>query len=1075
MPAALPNPASAAPAEPSAAPASLVDVFVGTQAGREADSNTYAGDTYPGASRPFGMVSWSPDTPLWTKADGGRGYQRDRDGGYAYEENTIRGFSLTHFNGAGCGGAAGDLPFLPYAGALAASPAVDSSPYYAHFSHANETASPGYYKVRTDDGITTELTATQRSGLGKIAYPAGKPATLLIDTAESAMGTDGAGVTIDPATRTVSGWAASGHFCWGPNTYKIYFTATFDEPFAGYGTWQDGDVKPSATSAEGGNLTPGRFDQQQVKATGGSGAYLNFKPGSTVHARVGISYVSAAGAAANLRSEQAGRSFGEIRAAAAKSWNDQLGRIAIRGGSTGEQTTFYTALYHSLLQPNLFSDADGQYTGFDNKVHRAKPGHAQYATFSGWDMYRTQVQLLALIAPHEAADIAQSMLNQATQAGGIWDRWSQNNDFMGVMGGDPFHAVVSTMYAFGATDFDARAALTSMVRGATRVQSLDERFLERPGLEDYQNLGYHPGNVSDLLEDTTADFAISQLAARLGSKDVAKRFAERSQYWQNVYDPGTGYLRARGRDGQWIGPFDPAKHHEMRYQEGNAAQYTWMVPYNVGGLVTAMGGRDAVTTRLDSFFTELNTDADTAKAWMANEPSFEVPWEYLWTGAPAKTQDVVRRSAELLFHPTPDGLPGNDDVGTTSAWYVWAALGMYPELPGRSELVLASPLFPDVTIHRPGGQVLRITAPAASSTNRYVQALTVDGRASSKPWLPESFAQNGGRVNFTLGASPTTWGSAPADAPPSFRSGEVPVRGSVSPGRVSLAPGSSAKATVRAEAITGSGSVRWAADPPAGVTVTPARGSLRAGQSATVTVRATGGARYTRVPITFSGSGAAQRPSGVDVTVAPAGSLMAAYDNSGVTGADRPWYSEFGSTERYGGGYAFAYSAEALATAGVKPGSAVPGTPFVWPSFQPGEPSNVTTGATIAVPPRSGATSLSFLGSASEGTIAQHGATGTVRIAYTDGSTQDAVIGLSDWLSGNGSDQPAYGNTVAISTPVVNSAFPRYIMRVQRGYTAKVYATAPIPLAAGKTVASITLPSSWQGGGKGHVFTYALS
>ncbi len=1087
-PPSLAAPAAAAPAPPagtSAAPnskaADLVNVFVGTTAGRAPDDNTYAGDTFPGADLPFGMLQWSPDTPLQPKSEGGRGYLRYRDGGYAYEENRLRGFSLTHLSGAGCGGAAGDVPFLPYAGEVVGSPAADGSPYLAAFSHANESASPGYYRVRTDSGITSELTVTQRSGIGRFSYPAGKPATLLINVAESAMGSNDAAVTIDPGARTVSGWVDSGHFCWGPNTYRLHFTARFDQPFAGYGTWQDAAVRRGSTSARGGNLTGGPFDAQEVKPVGGSGAYLSFTPGATVHARVGISYVSVQNAARNLSTEQRNRSFDALRRAARQAWNDRLGQIAVVGGMPEQRVTFYTALYHALLQPNVFSDVDGRYVGFDRQVHRAAKGHAQHANFSGWDIYRTQVQLLALLAPHEAADIAQSMYNQARQAGDIWDRWSQNNDFMGVMGGDPFHAIVSTMYAFGARDFDAGGALRSMVKGATRVQALDERFLERPGLEDYQSIGYHPGNVSDMLEETTADFAIAQLADRLGDQTTRRRFMARAQFWQNIFDPGTGYLRARGRDGQWIEPFDPARHHEMRYQEGNAAQYAWMVPYDVGGLFAAMGGRDRVLPRLDRFFTELNSDADSPYAWMANEPSFEVPWEYVWAGAPDKTQDVVRRSAELLFHPTVDGLPGNDDLGATSAWYVWAALGMYPQLPGRAELVLASPLFPDVTIRRPGGQVIRIVAPNASSANRYVQGLRVDGHPSNRAWLPERFVTAGGRLDFRLGPRPDRqWGTATSDAPPSFHEGEVPVRGFVTPGRVVVAPGGTATATVRAERLTGAGTVGWIAEPPPGITVTPTAGTLAAGASQPVTVRSTGATTgFHQIRIRFAGSsGTTQPPLGLDVTVAVPGSLPAAYNNAGTSDATRPWRTEFGSTQRYPGSYAFAYPAEELAKAGLSPGAPVTanGMVFRWPDSRPGQPDNATAGGTLdlsAAP--AGATRLAFLGAASEGDLAHHGAVGIVRISYTDGSTQDAELALSDWLLGDGSEQPAYRNTVVARTPYVNSSFPRYILRLRRAYPAHVFATAPIPLDPAKRVRSLTLPASWDGGGVGHVFSYAVS
>ncbi|WP_326946234.1 GH92 family glycosyl hydrolase [Amycolatopsis sp. NBC_01307] len=1051
--------------------AAYVNPFVGAKAGDTPETNTYAGDTFPGADVPFGMVQWSPDTPLQPKPPAGQGryYARDRDGGYAWEENKLRGFSLTHFNGAGCGGAAGDIPFLPFAGNITTSPAVDATRYFPTFSHADESASPGYYKVTTGSGITTELTATQRSGLGRFTFPKNSPATLLIDVAQSAMGSDDASVTVDPATRTVEGWVSSGHFCRGPNTYKVYFTASFDQPFTTSGTWQNAAVTPGATTARGGDLSKDTWDKQVVTPDGGAGAYLSFDPAKPVQVRVGLSYVDANGARLNAKTEQRQDSFDTVKAKARQSWNARLNQIAVEGGTDAATRTFYTALYHTLLQPNVFSDVDGRYPGFDKAIHRAKPGHAQYANFSGWDTYRDEVQLLSMLAPHEAADMAQSMLNQANQAGGVWDRWSQNNDFMGVMGGDPYHSIIASTYAFGATDFDAAQALKSMVTGATRVQQAGERALERPGLSDYQTLGYHPNNVSDMLEDTTADFGIAQLAQRLGQKNTYQQFMTRAQYWENVYNPATGYLQTRMRDGQFLSPFDPAEYQEMRYQEGNAAQYTWMVPYNVRGLFDAMGGDDAVKKRLDFFFTKLNSDASSPYAFMSNEPSFEVPWEYAYAGAPSKTQDIVRRSAELLFKPTEDGLPGNDDLGATSAWYVFAALGMYPEAPGRAEMVLASPMFPKITLTRATGQRLTITAPGASSSVKYVKSLKVNGKASTKPWLPESFAVNGGRLDFTLGASPTSWGSGASDAPPSFRDGEVPVRGRVGPGRIVVAPGGAATAaTVTAEGITGSGQVTWHAKPPAGITVTPSSGTLTVGAHGTasqqVKVTAAAGTpdAYASVPVEFGG----QLPSYLPVTVGKPGTMQAANTNVGVTDDRFVQYGDFGETDLYPG--QFAYSAQGLAKSGVKPGEKV--REFTWPSSPAGSPDNViAAGQTLAVQAPAGATKLSFLGSATGGD-----AQGSVTVTYTDGSTQQGALGLSEWLLQGGTETPQFGNTVVAQVPYVNSAFPRYMFRLSRPYTSYLFATAPIVLDPAKQVRSITLPTS-TGAGAAHVFTYAVS
>jgi hypothetical protein len=594
-------------------------------------------------------------------------------------------------------------------------------------------------------------------------------------------------------------------------------------------------------------------------------------------------------------------------------------------------------------------------------------------------------------------------------------------------------------------------------------------------------MGYHHDNVSDVLEETTADFGLAQLAGRLGDQRTYRDFMTRAQYWQNVYNPETGYLQPRTREGAFVTPFDPAKHNEMQYQEGNAAQYTWMVPYNVRGLFDAMGGNAAVTPRLDKFFEKLNTSANEPHAFMANEPSFEVPWEYVWAGAPHKTQDVVRRSADLLFKPTPDGLPGNDDLGATSSWYVWAALGMYPEIPGRAELVLASPLFPRITITRPGGQRIVIEAPGASVDVKYVHGLKVNGRTSTRAWLPESFANSGGTLRYQLRAQPNpSWGAAPADAPPSFRDGEVPVRASVRPERVSVAPGGPAQsATVLAEGITDGGEITWTAHPPAGVSVQPSSGRLTVARNGsaqtTVAVRAAAGTPmgFLEVPVTATAKrGATQRPVTLRVTVAEPGSLQAAANNNGVSSVDDVTAAEFALTEKYGGGYGFSYSAQALAAKGVTPGATVSaaGFDFRWPTARPGQPDNVIArGQTLRVAAEPGATRLSFLGAAGGGNTE-----GPVTLTYTDGTTQQAQLGLTDWLQFGGSE-PAYGNTVAVTTPQVNSTLPRYLLRRSRAYPSYVYASAPITLDPQRQLASVILPTTGPGDHTLHVFAIATA
>jgi predicted alpha-1,2-mannosidase len=769
---------TAGPAFAVSNPASYVNTLVGTQ----------GGETFPGADTPFGMVQWSPENTA------GNQTRTVRPGGYGYNTPKIRGFSLTHMSGTGCAGGSGDIPFLPYPGAVTTSPSADTTDatYASTFSHDNETATAGYYKVGLNSGVTTELTASTHTGSGRFTYPAGKPATMLLRTSSSEVGSSASQVSIDPATRTVSGSVTSGNFCGYINAvdrrsyYTLYFTAVFDKAFTTTGTWQDGTVNPGATAAVGGNSIG--TDGWPV-AGRGSGGYVGFdtSQGTTVTVRVGVSYVSQANAAANLAAETpAGTGFDTARQRATDAWNAELGRIDAGGGTTAQLTTFYTALYHSLLHPNVFSDVNGQYVGMDQKVHTPATGqHAQYANFSGWDVYRGQVQLVTLLRPDVGADIAQSLLNQAAQNGGVWDRWTHNQGGTHVMTGDPAHAALPSIYAFGGTGFDAAGALTSMVHAATTVTAADQSrdgwnvmvVGERPSLDKWLSLHYIPadgnawGGAGETLEDSIADFGLAQLAQRLGSTTTAQQFAARSQYWKNVFNPGNGgYIQDRNTDGTWPA-FSAGS--DSGFAEGSAAQYTWMVPHNVRGLFDKMGGNATVVGRLDTFFHNTDgswalTKAGGTKSEMNNEPSMWVPWFYNFAGRPDKTQQTVRQVLDTLWAPTPAGIPGQDDLGAMSAWYVWSAMGLHPLTPGRSELLVSSPLFPQITVHRGNGPTITVTAPGATS-NPYVQSLTVNGATANRAWLPESFVAAGGALSFTLGATANpSWAGAAADAPPSF-------------------------------------------------------------------------------------------------------------------------------------------------------------------------------------------------------------------------------------------------------------------------------------------------------------------
>ncbi|HEY6323471.1 MAG TPA: GH92 family glycosyl hydrolase, partial [Thermoanaerobaculia bacterium] len=755
-----------------------------------------------------GMVQWSPET---TRGDATRAAA---PGGYAYDARRVRGFSLTHLSGTGCRGASGDVPFMPHGEPVASSPAADrvDQVYAERFSHANETARAGSYRVVLESGIAVELAATARTGAARFSFPAGKPAALLIRVSDSEAGSGDAEVTVDAAARTVTGAVTSGNFCGYLDAadrrsyYTLHFVAVFDRPFASAGTWEDGALKPGATAARGGT-TYG--DDGYPVAGKGSGAWVEFAgaagpgagpgadpsagPGAGVRVgvRVGISYVSAANAAANLQAENPpGTTFEEIARRAHEAWDRELHRIEVGGGTHRQRTSFYTALYHSLLHPNLFSDVDGQYPGFDGQVHTvAGRQRAQYANFSGWDVYRSQLQLVTLLEPAVAADVAQSLLEQASQNGGEWDRWTHNSGATHVMAGDPAAPAIAGIVAFGGGGFDVASAFASLARAATVPTAHDlaaagcpvECSGQRPALDRWLAIHYVPaganawGGAGETLEDAIADFSLAQLARRLGDEAAARRFLTRSGSWRNVWNPRAtaagGYVQDRNADGSWPA-FDPASGDG--FAEGSSAQYTWMVPFDVRGLFDAMGGDAQANRRLDAFFHDAGggwalTGLGGTHAELDNEPSIGAPWLYLFSGMPYRTQQTVRQALDRLWSDLPYGIPGNDDLGEMSSWYVWSAMGMYPGIPGRAELLLASPLFPSIVVRRANGPVLTIAAPRAGAGAPYVRRLRVDGVPSTRPWLPESFAAYGGRLDYDLSSIPDVrWGSAPGDAPPSF-------------------------------------------------------------------------------------------------------------------------------------------------------------------------------------------------------------------------------------------------------------------------------------------------------------------
>ena len=679
------------------------------------------GSTFPGAAAPFGMVQWSPDTP------------ESEPSGYGYKDSIITGFSLTHYSGAGCANN-GDLPILP---------ALDPAAPPARFRHEQERAAAGSYDVTFDSGIRVELTATPRTGFGRFTFPASGEQVVIVDASRNAMirQTD-AEVKPDGKTGLV-GYTTGGRFCSSNNIYRLYFAIEVDRPFAKVA------------------IDHGR-------------AVLQFdrRGGAAVLMKVGISFVSVDNARRNLRAESDGWAFDATRDAARRSWNRRLNAIQVTGGSQDDRVKLYTALYHSLLFPNVFSDVNGEYVGFDKQIHTMPSGRTKYANYSGWDIYRSQVQLLAMLFPDETSDMMQSLVLDAQQCGAL-PKWSQNNDETGVMVGDPGALIVASSHAFGARAFDHAAALAIMVRTGNNGGPGCNGRPPMPGLRSYLINGYIAesdwGPASTTLEYVSRDFAVAQLAAQLGDEVSHRRLMGRSAYWQALLHP-SGFIENRTPDGAWKQPLaGPGDGSNTLYVEGNAEQYTWMIPHDPHTLFTALGGNDAVVARLDRFFSRLNAGLSDPYFYMGNEPNFATPWLYNWAGAPWRTQDVVRRIVDESFQASPGGLPGNDDLGATSSWLVFAAIGLYPSIPGVAGLAIGSPLFPETAVQLGGARVLSIRAQGAP--RRYVQSLTVNGRPHTTPWLDYASLKDRAELSFVLGDAPSKWGSAPGDAPPSFGPG----------------------------------------------------------------------------------------------------------------------------------------------------------------------------------------------------------------------------------------------------------------------------------------------------------------
>jgi len=831
-------------------------------------------------------------------------------------------------------------------------------------------------------------------------------------------------------------------------------------------------------------------DPGSTSASGsGAAAYASFAPPSgstapqTVQMQVAISYVSTASAWANLQAEQGSPDvrFSSVRQATRASWNRLLSKVQVDGGTAADLTEFYTALYHALLDPSVFSDANGRYLGFDGAVHTV-PGRQrlQYANFSGWDVYRDEIQLLSLVAPTQTGDMMQSLVNDAAQ-GGWLPKWPLADDYTGVMNGDAADAMIADAYAFGVRNFDIRRALDEMVKGATVVPAAGQLghgwYVERPQLADYLELGYTPNveqtslspvdnGASQTLEYALGDFGISQMARALGRGSTAAEFARRAQNWENLFNPATGYLQPRGGAGGFpVG--DPltvgyGSFGQSGYQEGNAAQYGFAAPQNLAALISLMGGRARAIARLNTLFTQLNAGPNEPYYWAGNETDLNAPWAYDYAGAPYRTQAVVRQITSTLYSAAPGGEPGNDDLGAMSSWLVWADLGLYPQTAGAPVLVTGSPLFTHAVVHLPSGAALSIRGAGAGDNQPYVTGLAVNGTPTQRAWVPvPRLLARGGSLAFTLSSTPDqAWGSAPADAPPSYPAGQAPAV--VAPtGPAQVAPGGTATADLTvANATAQTQVVSWSVTVPpgSGLQASPSRGTASipaGGGTIRVVLSASPGAPQTFSTATVSATVDDQPvpAENLSVQVAIPGSLASYFGNRGVSSDSDPMAADFD-----GGGYS--YSAQALSAAGVSPGSKVTagGATYTWPSSPAGDPGNVVAaGQIVTLDAPAGASSLFLLGSATNGPD-----TATVTVTYSDGSTASLPIAVTDWAAGS----PQPGNTVAVTMPYRNCACGATVYG-----TTSVYSIA-VPINPALGVAKVTLPADTS---QGEIHIFALT
>jgi predicted alpha-1,2-mannosidase len=700
---------------------SYVNTFIGTGG---------HGHTYPGATLPFGMMQLSPDTRL----DGWDGCS-----GYHYSDKYIYGFSHTHLSGTGVSDY-GDILLMPTDSLSFNNGANGEKGYRAHFSHESEIASPGYYKVHLDStNIDVELTVTARAGMHKYSYPSSENQKLILDLEHRDQ-------FLDLKVQEISKYEVKGYRfskAWAEDQ-RLYFYIRFSHPI---------DI-------------PTHFHRDPDRRTRMAGYQFINPNNDPVYVSIGISAVDEEGARKNLEAEIGKKSFQQIKNEAEAVWEKQLEKIVIESPNNDYKTIFYTALYHTMLAPNLYQDVDGRYRGMDMEIYQSS-SFDYYTVFSLWDTYRTAHPLYTLIEQERTNDFINTFLAKYDE-GGIMPIWDLSANYTGCMIG--YHAVpvIADAYLKGIRGFEPEKAFEAMKHSAIQ---------DKLGLKSYKELGYIPveeesESVSKTLEYAYDDWTIAQMAKSMGKIDDFKLFSERAQNYKNVFDPQTNFMRGRFRN-TWFAPFDPYEVN-FNYTEANAWQYSLYVPQDISGLIDLMGDKSEFEKHLDSLFVAKAETSGRDQADITgligqyahgNEPSHHMAYLYNFVNKPSKTQEKVHLILTDLYKNAPDGISGNEDCGQMSAWYVLSSLGFYSVTPGSNQYIIGTPLFPRATMNLESGKSFTVIAENTSETNIYIASATLNGKPLNRSYLYHEEIINGGNLVFKMTNSPSDWATEDENIP----------------------------------------------------------------------------------------------------------------------------------------------------------------------------------------------------------------------------------------------------------------------------------------------------------------------